>query len=84
MAGPRRFTATIHCNWLLTSAIHSNAGLRIWIGGFIKSIIIKENVIHQLDPNGSVQLIIYLDAESEIAKTINLNYLSGHDIFRLV
>jgi AraC-like DNA-binding protein len=49
--------------------------------GVYKSVIIKENVIHQLDPNDSVQLLLYLDAESEIAKAIKLKYLSGSDIF---
>src|ERR1043166_3395122 len=41
-----------------------------------RSLIIKENVIHQLDTNNSVQLIIYLDAETEIAKAITSEYLT--------
>jgi AraC-like DNA-binding protein len=51
--------------------------------GVYKSVIIKENAIHQLDTNDSVQLLLYLDAESEIAKAIRLNYLSGIDICSL-
>jgi len=45
-----------------------------------ESVIIKENAIHQLDPNDSVQLILYLDAESDVAKAIGSKYLSGSDI----
>lgn len=35
-----------------------------------KSLIIKENVVHQLDTNHSVQLIIYLAANTKIARAI--------------
>jgi AraC-like DNA-binding protein len=45
-----------------------------------KSLIIKENVIHQLDTNNSVQLIIYLDAESRIAQAIKFKYLVNDEI----
>jgi AraC-like DNA-binding protein len=45
-----------------------------------KSIIIKENAIHQLDTNNSVQLLIYLDAESDIAKRITKRYLQNGSI----
>jgi AraC-like DNA-binding protein len=48
--------------------------------GLYKSIIIKENAIHQLDANGGVQLLIYLDAGTEMAKAINLKYLQQSDI----
>jgi AraC-like DNA-binding protein len=48
-----------------------------------KSLIIKENVIHQLDTHDSVQLIIYLDAETRIAKAIKSKYLAEADIYRL-
>jgi AraC-like DNA-binding protein len=44
------------------------------------SVIIKENSIHQLDTNDSVQLILYLDPECEIAKAIKLKFLSEGDI----
>lgn len=45
-----------------------------------KSLIIKENVWHQLDTNGSVQLIIYLDAETRIARSIKAKYLEESEI----
>src|SRR5579872_1780783 len=45
-----------------------------------KSLIIKENVLHQLDTNGSVQLIIYLDAETRIAQSIKSKYLSASEV----
>jgi AraC-like DNA-binding protein len=48
-----------------------------------KSLIIKENVIHQLDTNDSVQLIIYLDAETRIAQSIKSKYLVGNEIYPL-
>ena len=34
--------------------------------GIYKSLIVKENVIHQLDTNKSVQLIVYLDRKSVV------------------
>jgi AraC-like DNA-binding protein len=45
-----------------------------------KNLIIKENVIHQLDTRGSVQLIIYLDTQTTIAKAIREKYLQD-DIY---
>ncbi len=48
-----------------------------------KSLIIKENVVHQLDTNDSVQLIIYLDAETRIAQAIKSKYLADAEIFPL-
>ncbi len=48
-----------------------------------KSLIIKENVIHQLDTNDSVQLIIYLDAETRIAQAIKSKYLAENEIYPL-
>jgi AraC-like DNA-binding protein len=48
-----------------------------------KSLIIKENVIHQLDTNDSVQLIIYLDAEMRIAQAIKSKYLAEKEIYPL-
>ena len=44
------------------------------------SVIIKENVPHQLNTNNSVQLIIYLDSNTEIAETIKNRYLGENDI----
>jgi AraC-like DNA-binding protein len=46
-----------------------------------KSLIIKENVIHQLDTNNSVQLIIYLAAESGIARAIKSGGLLENNIY---
>lgn|SRR6185437_679883 len=48
-----------------------------------KSLIIKENVIHQLDTNDSVQLIVYLDPETTIAKAIKSKYLKDEGIYPL-
>jgi AraC-like DNA-binding protein len=44
-----------------------------------KSVVIRENTIHQFDSNKSVQLLLYLDAETEIAKSIKSKYLNGID-----
>jgi AraC-like DNA-binding protein len=44
--------------------------------GIYKSAIIGENTIHQLDTNNSVQLLLYLDAGSEVAKSLRSKYLS--------
>jgi AraC-like DNA-binding protein len=46
-----------------------------------KSLIIKENVIHQLDTNHSVQLIIYLAAEGKIARAIKATRLLDNDTY---
>jgi AraC-like DNA-binding protein len=46
-----------------------------------KSLIIKENVIHQLDTNNSVQLIIYLAADSRIAQAFKSTSLLENDIY---
>ena len=42
-------------------------------------LILRENVIHQLDTNGSVQLLIYLDAGSNIARQLKAQYLHDSD-----
>jgi len=42
-----------------------------------KNLIIKENVVHQLDTKKSVQLIIYIDTQTTLAKTIKARYLEG-------
>jgi len=44
-----------------------------------KNLIIGENVIHQLDTNGSVQLLIYLDIETSAAKQIKARYMVGRE-----
>ncbi|GGA85342.1 helix-turn-helix domain-containing protein [Puia dinghuensis] len=46
-----------------------------------RSLIIKENVIHQLDTNNSVQLIIYLDTATEIARLIRSEYLCESEVY---
>jgi AraC-like DNA-binding protein len=40
-----------------------------------RSLIVKENVVHQLDTNDSVQLIIYLDMKTEMADAVRSEYL---------
>ena len=45
-----------------------------------KNLIIGENAIHQLDTNGSVQLLIYLDSETSAAKHIKSRYMNGLDV----
>jgi len=42
-----------------------------------KNLIIREEVPHQLDTNGSTQLIIYLDTQTRAAKDIKERYLKG-------
>jgi len=46
-----------------------------------RSLIIKENVLHQLDTNDSVQLIIYLDPETEIAAEVRAAYLDKNEVY---
>src|SRR5258706_3297317 len=46
-----------------------------------KSLVIRENAIHQLDTNDSVQLLVYLDANSEMAKKIKAKYLQESQIY---
>jgi AraC-like DNA-binding protein len=45
-----------------------------------KSLIIRENVVHQLDTNDSVQLIIYLDPATSIAHAIKSKYLGANEV----
>jgi AraC-like DNA-binding protein len=49
--------------------------------GIYKSLIVKENVIHQLDTNKSVQLIVYLAADSPIAQAIKSTGLLKNEIY---
>jgi AraC-like DNA-binding protein len=46
-----------------------------------KNLIIGENVIHRLDTNGSVQLLIYLDIETTAAKDIKSKYLGKLPVY---
>lgn len=48
--------------------------------GLYKSIIIRENAIHRIDTNDSIQLLLYVDAGSETAKAIRMKYLEQSDI----
>jgi len=45
-----------------------------------KNLIIRENVIHQLDTLQSVQLLIYLDTETAIAKEIRSRHLDQKEV----
>ena len=45
-----------------------------------KSLIIREKVVHQLDTNDSVQLIIYLDPETSVAEAIRSKYLAENEV----
>ena len=45
-----------------------------------KSLIIRENVIHQLDTKNSVQLIVYLDPATSIAEAIKSKYLGDNEV----
>jgi AraC-like DNA-binding protein len=45
-----------------------------------KSLIIKENIVHQLDTNRSVQLIIYVDPASVTGRTIQSEWLVDKEI----
>lgn len=56
-----------------------------------KNIIIREDAPHQLDTNDSVQLIIYLDTETTVAKILRERYLKDQpaaepslDLFQIV
>jgi AraC-like DNA-binding protein len=44
-------------------------------------LIIREHAMHQLDTHGSVQLLIYLDADTAIAQALKTKYLGGRDFF---
>ncbi|MDB5136247.1 MAG: Helix-turn-helix, AraC domain protein [Mucilaginibacter sp.] len=46
-----------------------------------KNLIIRENVIHQLNTNDSVQLLIYLDSETTVAKEIKSRYMDKLDMY---
>ena len=46
-----------------------------------KTLIIRENVIHQLDTNKSVQLIIYLDAQITFSRAIKSTFLIDKEVY---
>jgi AraC-like DNA-binding protein len=45
-----------------------------------KTLIIRENIIHQLDTNKSVQLIIYLDAQTTFSRAIKSTFLIDKEV----
>lgn len=57
--------------------------LRTKAGGWntYRSLLVRENVVHQLDTNNSVQLMIYLDAETEMAEALRSEYLGKDEIY---
>ena len=46
-----------------------------------RSLLIRENVVHQLDTNNSVQLMIYLDPETEMAGALRSEYLRDREVY---
>ena len=48
-----------------------------------KSLIIKENTVHQLDTNQSVQLIIYVDPASNLGQTLQKEWLADQEVRRM-
>jgi len=60
----------------------SNFRVRLKDSGWntYKNLIIRENVIHQLDTNNSVQLIVYLDADLKISQAIRSRYLIEREV----
>ncbi len=52
-----------------------------WV--FYSTAIIRTSHIHQLDSNGSMQLFIYLDEETEYARKLNNKYLVSQNISSL-
>lgn len=75
---------TMHCHnaMQIVFDIQNNFRCRLKGGEWKRcnSVIIKENAPHQLNTNNSVQLIIYLDPNTEIAETIKDRYLGENDI----
>ena len=52
-----------------------------WEWETYQNLIIRENVIHQLNTNDSVQLLIYLDSETAAAKDIKSKYMDNLDVY---
>ena len=46
-----------------------------------KSLLIKEDVIHQLDTSRGVQLIVYLEESGELAECLRTRYLSDRETY---
>jgi AraC-like DNA-binding protein len=70
-----------HNTLQIVTDLHDRFRCRVAGGQWLtcKNIIIKENVPHQLDTHGSVQLIIYLDAATSAARMIKTRYLQDAD-----
>ena len=64
--------------------LDTHTGFRLKIKGgawkTYKSLIIRDNVIHQLDTNDSVQLIVYLDPATSVADAIRSKYLGETEV----
>lgn len=75
---------TMHCHNTMQIVFDTQRSFRCRLkNGAWKScnsVIIKENTPHQLNTNNSVQLIIYLDSNTEIAKSIKNRYLGENDL----
>jgi len=71
-----------HNTMQLVLDTHTNFRLKIKGGAWktYKSLIIRENVVHQLDTNSSVQLIIYLDPAASVAEAIRSKYLLENEV----
>jgi AraC family transcriptional regulator len=72
-----------HNTMQLVLDIQNNFRFRLENGHWnnYKNLIIRENVLHQIDTNKSVQLIIYLNPESPVSKAIKLSFPPGKDIY---
>src|SRR5882757_1801011 len=71
----------VHSHNTMQVLVDLQTGFRCRIDGSdwrsYNTLIIHEEVPHQLDTNGSTQLIIYLDAENKIAQEIKDRHLKG-------
>jgi len=77
------YVTDLHSHNTMQLFIDLQHGFKCRLGGgewqTYRNLILRENVIHQLDTNDSVQLLIYLDAESLVAKQLKAKYLQGMD-----
>jgi AraC-like DNA-binding protein len=46
-----------------------------------RTLLIRENVVHQLDTNNSVQLMIYLNTDTEMAEALRSEYLGQGEFY---
>jgi len=78
---------SFHSHNTMQLILDTHTGFRLKVKGeaskTYKSLIINENVVHQLDTNSSVQLIIYLDPATGVANAIRSKYLAERDICQL-